>query len=112
MKEFVDIQIPYRLFAIGHSLDATDRDIIEELFRSANEIVVLYHNTMAKKSYITNLIKIFGKDGFEVLKKEKKLAFISLEQDLTSLKATLSDESWRDLQLMLDNEEGEKITVV
>ena len=112
MKEFVDIQMSYRLFAMGHSLDITDRDIIEELFRSANEIVVLYHNTTAKKSYITNLIKIFGKDGFELLKKEKKLAFISLEQDLTFLKATLSDESWRDLQSMMDDEQGEKIIVV
>ena len=112
IKEFVDTQTPYRLFAMGHSLDITDRDIIEELFQNAKEIIVLYHNNSAKKSYISNLIKMFGKDKFDLLKKYKKLTFLSLDQDFSSLKATLSEESWKDLQLMMDTDNGEKITVV
>lgn len=112
IKEFVYTQTPYRLFSMGHSLDITDCDIIEELFQNANEIIVLYHNISAKKSYICNLIKMFGKDKFELLKKDKKLTFLSLVQDFSSLKATLSEESWKDLQLMMDVDNGEKITVI
>ncbi len=112
IKEFVDTQTPYRLFAMGHSLDITDRDIIEEVFQSANEIIVLYHNVSAKKSYISNLIKMFGKDKFDLLKKDKKLTFLSLNQDFSSLKVTLNEESWKDLQLMMDTDNGEKITVI
>lgn len=112
MSEFVDTQTPYRLFALGHSLDITDRDIIEELFQNAKEIIVLYHSSSAKKSYISNLIKMFGKNKFDLLKKDKKLTFLSLDQDFSSLKATLSEESWKDLQLMMGTDDGEKITII
>ena len=104
--------MPYRVFTMGHSLDITDRDIIEELFQNASEIVILYHNFDAKKSYIANLIKIFGKDGFDMLKKDKKLSFVSLNDDLESIKAALSQEAQKDLEIMLCGEIGEPITVV
>ena len=112
INEFVDTQTPYRLFTMGHSLDITDRDIIEELFQNAKEVIVLYHNSSAKKSYISNLIKMFGKNKFDLLKKDKKLTFLSLDQDFSNLKASLSEDSWKDLQLMMDTDDGEKITVV
>ncbi len=112
MKGFVDSQSPYRLFAMGHSLDITDRDIIEELFQSAKEIFVLYHNVDAKKSYISNLVKMFGKDKFDLLKKDKKLTFLSLDYDFSALKATMSEESWNDLQAIIDVNNGEKIPIV
>ena len=101
-----------RLFTMGHSLDITDRDIMEELFRNASEIVILYHNFDAKKSYIANLIKIFGKDGFDILKKDKKLSFVSLNDDLKSIKATLSQEAQKDIEIMLCSEIGEPIAVI
>ena len=97
---------------MGHSLDITDRDIIEELFQNAKEIIVIYHSISAKKSYISNLIKMFGKNKFDLLKKDKKLSFLSLNQDFSSLKTTLSEESWKDLHLMMDTDDGEKITVI
>jgi len=109
MNEFVDTKTPYRLFTMGHSLDVTDKDIIEELFLNASEIVILYHSFEAKKAYIANLIKIFGKNEFDALKKDKKLSFISLDGDLKSIKATLRQESQRDLEIMLCGECGEKI---
>ena len=112
IKELIDTKMPYRVFTMGHSLDITDRDIIEELFQNASEIVILYHNFDAKKSYIANLIKIFGKDGFDMLKKDKKLSFVSLNDDLESIKAALSQEAQKDLEIMLCGEIGEPITVV
>ena len=112
MNEFVDVKMPYRLFTMGHSLDITDKDVIEELFQNASEIVVLYHDFDAKKSYIANIIKIFGKDGFDKLKKDKKLSFVSLDDDLKSIKATLIRESQEDLEVMLCGEIGESRTVI
>ena len=112
INEFVDVKMPYRLFTMGHSLEITDKDVIEELFRNASEIVVLYHNFDAKKSYIANLIKIFGKEGFDMLKKDKKLSFVSLNDDLKSIKASLSHEAQKDLEVMLCGEIGEPRTIV
>ena len=55
------------------------------------------------------MVRIFGKSEFDMLKKDKKLTFASLGQDLSALKTSLSEESWRDLLAMLDAEQGEKI---
>ena len=57
------------LLVMGHSLDTTDKDIIVELFRKMNEICILYHNDEAKSTYISNLIKMFGKEEFERFRK-------------------------------------------
>ena len=112
LNECVETKTPYRLFSMGHSLDVTDQDIIAELFRNAKEIIILYHDVTAKRSYIANLVRMFGKDGFDTLKKDKKLTFVSLDQDLKSLKSLLSEESWRDLHAMLEADKGEKIEVI
>ncbi len=71
------------LVVMGHSLDITDKDIIVEIFNKMNEIIILYHNEDAKATYITNLIKIFGKEDFDKLKTQRKLTFCSLNMDFT-----------------------------
>lgn len=97
IKEMDDNKNPYRLFVMGHSLDVTDGDIIEELFQKSSDIVILYHNFEAKKNHISNIINIFGKEGFDMLRRNKMLRFISLDSDLTSLKEDLEKESQEDL---------------
>ena len=81
------------LTVMGHSLDITDKDIIMELFEHANEIYVLYHSEGAKKDYISNLIKIFGKSGFDDLKRNKKLTFYSLDSDFSDFAKRLGGNS-------------------
>ena len=110
--EIVENQTSYRVFTMGHSLDITDTDIISELFYNAKEIIVLYHDFEEKKSYIANLVKMFGKRDFDMFKKEKRLTFISLNQDVSSLKAFLSEESWKDISVMINSEQGEKISII
>ena len=112
LNEATETKLPYRLFVMGHSLDITDQDIIVELFQNAKEIMVLYHNLDAKKSYIENLIKLFGKVGFDSLRRDKKLVFVSLTQDFSTLKKSLSDEMWNDLFISLDIEKDDKIIPV
>ncbi|MBQ8374108.1 MAG: hypothetical protein IJX98_00860 [Clostridia bacterium] len=65
------------LLVMGHSLDVTDKDIIVELFRKMDEITILYHNEEAMATYISNLIRMFGKEEFDDLRKRRKLTFLS-----------------------------------
>lgn len=67
-----------KLYVIGHSLDVTDKDIISELFEQFGQIIILYHSEYAKGSYIRNLVQIYGKDGFEALRKMKHLQFLPI----------------------------------
>lgn len=71
------------LLIMGHSLDVTDRDIIEELFLISNDITVLYHNDDALSSLITNLVRIFGREHFYNLRVKNKLTFLRLDADFT-----------------------------
>lgn len=81
----------YTLIVMGHSLDVTDQDVIMELFSNAEGIFILYHNQNAKASYISNLVKIFGKDEFDNLRRKKQLTFLSQDGDFTGF-ASDTDE--------------------
>lgn len=80
----------YRLIVMGHSLDETDKDIIIELFQKAEEITILYHNDDAKRNYVSNLIKIFGKTNFDLLRKDRNLQFKKLDSGVDELIRELS----------------------
>ena len=81
------------LTIMGHSLDITDKDIIIELFDHARAINVFYHDENAKKDYIDNLIKIFGKQKFDDLRRNKNLRFCSLNDDLNVFAKYLKSHS-------------------
>jgi hypothetical protein len=74
-------------------LDITDKDIIIELFDHARAINVFYHDENAKKDYIDNLIKIFGKQKFDDLRRNKNLRFCSLNDDLNVFAKYLKSHS-------------------
>lgn len=82
------------LYVIGHSLDVTDRDIIEELFRVANKIYILNYDNDEKEKHAKNLINIFGKEEFEEIKREKGMVFLDINYDLTSFFNDNSDETF------------------
>ena len=86
----------YSLIVMGHSLDETDKDIIIELFRKMNEITILYHDENAKLSYMSNLLKIFGKEELDDIRKRKNLRFISLDSDLTRLAEDMANRRYAD----------------
>lgn len=68
------------LVVMGHSLDVTDRDIIEELVNLADRVTILYHTDSAVASYISNLVRIFGKAGFDDIRTRKRLKFQSIRE--------------------------------
>ena len=63
-----------KLIVFGHSLDITDKDIIEDLFDIATEIKIYYHNDKAKENYIENIVRIYGKSKYDNLRRNKDLA--------------------------------------
>lgn len=73
------------LYVIGHSLDVTDKDIIEEIFSIADKIYVLSYDETDESRHISNLVNIYGKTMFDKIRREKKLSFISIHDDITSL---------------------------
>lgn len=64
----------------GHSLDKTDEDIIKMLFDKANYIYVVCHNSTAVGASLKNLITIYGKSDFDILRSQKSLRFISYDE--------------------------------
>lgn len=80
------------LVVMGHSLDVTDEDIIKELFLSVHEIFILYHDDSAMFSYISNLIKMFGKSQFDMLRKDKNLRFMDIKKDAGKVKDILESD--------------------
>lgn len=70
------------LTVMGHSLDITDEDIICELFDYASDIAIIYHSPNALKDYIAKLVALYGKEELDVMRREKNLRFISIDNDL------------------------------
>ena len=71
------------LVVMGHSLDATDKDIIMQMFEKANDITVLYYNENVEASLVSNLINIYGKEKFDELRMKKRLRFLSQDTEFT-----------------------------
>lgn len=72
------------LYIIGHSLDVTDKDIIEDLFRISHKIYILNYDNDEKERHVKNLINIFGKEEFEEIKRKTGMMFLDINYDLTS----------------------------
>ena len=84
-RETIGAKREYRVIIIGHSLDETDKDILSDMLLNAKEIYVTYYNEECRDDYIKNIVKIFGKNGFDSFRREKNMMFIPLSNidDLT-----------------------------
>ena len=69
------------LSVIGHSLDASDKEIITTLFERADKITVYCHNREIIGDYIKNLVTIYGKNEFDKLRSDKDLTFRIMNED-------------------------------
>lgn len=63
------------LVVAGHSLDITDEDIIKEVFAVADTITIICYNENAISDSINNLVKIYEKKGFDLLRSRTGLEF-------------------------------------
>ena len=66
------------LQVVGHSLDVSDEDLLKEIFSMSDQIIIYHHNEEAYIDHLRKLISLYGKDGFEKLRKEKDFYFMPL----------------------------------
>lgn len=66
------------LFVVGHSLDASDGDIIKVLFELFECIIIYYHDDKALDQYVKNLKIIFGAKELSKMTFSQKIVFQEL----------------------------------
>lgn len=53
------------IYIFGHSLDVTDRDVLEEFFRlPKTQVIIYYYHKPQQAQQISNLVKMLGHDDF------------------------------------------------
>lgn len=52
------------VYIYGHSLDITDKEILEPIIENAQKVIIFYYNKSAYDQQIINLVKILGKQKF------------------------------------------------
>lgn len=89
-------QSSHDLVVCGHSLDATDQDIIKDVFEISDSIYIVCHKLDAIGKYVSNLVQIYGKSGFDEIRSKKQLKFVTYEElekeDLVSDAAELYED--------------------
>lgn len=68
------------LIIVGHSIDTSDADTLKEFIETASRVLVYYHCDSALGTYIANLIRLFGKNQFDEMRRFDKLHFMKLPQ--------------------------------
>lgn len=75
-RDFEEIEV----YFVGHSLDITDEDIIKELIEKSDKVTIYYHSQEVFKDYITNMVKLFGKEKVTQMRLNEKLKFEKLSE--------------------------------
>ena len=73
-----DLSRAYEVYVFGHSLDKTDSDLIKEVIGNDNSVcTILYHDSNAYQSGLTNLATIFDVDYMNgrMLRDDPSLSF-------------------------------------
>ena len=54
----------FKVYIIGHSLDITDKDILEAvMLMNDNKTIIFHHDQDALGKQIANLVKVIGQDN-------------------------------------------------
>ncbi len=69
------------LYIYGHSLDETDRDIIEFLFCNSVEVRIYFYNQKDYEQKVINIIKLFGKEDIEENLEKGRYQFIKISSE-------------------------------
>lgn len=87
------------LIAMGHSLDITDEDIIRELFDISSTIGIVYRNQHSLSRYVSKLVEIYGKGGFDDLRHNHGLTFVQAESEVDQYVAHIFGEDVGDMAI-------------
>lgn len=72
------------LKVVGHSLDATDKDILMELFDISCKLTILYHDESKICDFMKNIVTMYGKTGLDRLRAKNGLEFCPLTTHVAS----------------------------
>lgn len=87
------------LIAMGHSLDITDEDIIREVFDISSTIGIVYRSQYSLSRYVSKLVEIYGKDGFDELRHNHGLTFVQAESEVNQYAIDIHEKDTTDLAL-------------
>lgn len=88
LKEHKKTMDHWCLTVVGHSLDATDKDILMELFDIPNILTILYHEESRICEFMKNIITMYGKAGLDRLRTNHGLNFYPLITHIASAEDT------------------------
>lgn len=79
--ELSDDKLINEVYIMGHSLDKTDKTIIEEIFNAkyVEKIYIFFHNQWAYENLVIKLIEIFGRDFIIEKVAKEEIIFKKLE---------------------------------
>lgn len=80
-------KIKHNIYIFGHSLDVTDKDILNYiiLHKNVGKTTIYYYNEEAYAQQITNLVKVIGKDELIEFVGDKKIEFIKQSNDIVKI---------------------------
>ncbi|OOM81221.1 AbiH family protein [Clostridium sp. BL-8] len=98
------------IYFFGHSLDVTDKDVIEELIIGSNkktDITIFYYNEETYESQIANLVKVIGKDELikRVSRSENSITFKKQKSSVSLELIYNIEKTSKELAKELHNEE-------
>lgn len=76
-------KFPLYVYFYGHSLDVTDKDVLEMLIKHENAVVrIFYHNKESMAKQIDNLVKVIGRENLIHMTrgKDRKIEFIQAKE--------------------------------
>lgn len=108
-RDILSTKTEYRVIVIGHSLDETDKDIISDMLLNAKEIYITYYDDECKDGYVANIVKMFGKSGFDKFRRDQCLEFVLLS-NIASLKSKIEPQQidWT----FSSGEQGKAIVII
>lgn len=75
-----ELEEPFDLYVYGHSLDVSDKDILEELFHKAKHVTIYYYSQKDYETKVINLISNFGRSFLEKKLETQEIELIEIRK--------------------------------
>lgn len=71
---------PNEIYIMGHSLDRTDKGVLEKFIKTECKVHIFYHNQDAYEQQVIKLVEMFGKDRIIDAVAKKEIVFEMLKK--------------------------------
>lgn len=85
MEKLKENRVKHNIYFFGHSLDVTDKDILQDLILNDNvKTTIFYYNKEIMGQQIANIVKVIGQDELIRRTGEKTIEFQQQDDMLDS----------------------------